>query len=207
MSLVKLAQQLVSKHLSDGDIAVDATVGNGHDTLFLAQSVGNNGKVYGFDIQQAALDNCYQRLEQHHLNQHVSLIHAGHETMPVVLPEDVGDDAVKAIMFNLGYLPGGDKSLTTQSATTLSALNSAVQILAPQGIITILAYNGHSGGKAETESVKDWVHTLPIHTCSISVLTPRNTIKPTPELISIIKNNTRGNKKISRLRTTGSDYT
>jgi 16S rRNA C1402 N4-methylase RsmH len=187
MSLVQKAQQLVSTHLSDGDIAVDATVGNGHDTLFLAQTVGNNGKVYGFDIQQTALDNCYQRLQQHHLNQRVALIHAGHETMPIALPKEVCDGAVKAIMFNLGYLPGSDKSRTTRSATTLSALNSATQILAPNGIITILAYTGHPGGKQEAESVKAWTHMLFNDAFSVSVQLPRVSSKPAPELISIVK--------------------
>jgi len=186
MSLVQLAQQLVGMHLTDGDTAIDATVGNGHDTLFLAQTVGQNGKVYGFDIQQSALDNCYQRLGQA-LAQRVCLIHAGHETMPVVLPEEVCAGAVKAIMFNLGYLPGGDKSRTTQSTTTLAALNSATQILASNGIITILAYTGHPGGKEESEAVKAWAQMLFNDAFSVSIKTPLDTNKPAPELISIVK--------------------
>lgn len=187
MSLVQQAQQLVSMHLQDGDIAIDATVGNGHDTLFLAQRVGNSGKVYGFDIQQTALDNGYQRLEEHQLNHRVSLIHAGHETMPIVLPTEICNAGVKAIMFNLGYLPGGDKNRTTLSSTTLSALNSATQILAPDGIITIIAYTGHPGGQEEYESVRNWTHYLAGDIFSVDIQARAKSDKPSPELIVIRK--------------------
>lgn len=187
MSLVQQAQHIIKMHLLDGDIAVDATVGNGHDTLFLAQCVGNSGKVYGFDIQQNALDICYQRLDEHQLTHRVSLIHAGHETIPIVLPTEICNAGVKAVMFNLGYLPGGDKNRTTQTSTTLAALSSAAQILAPEGIISIIAYTGHPGGQEEYESVRIWAQRLADDIFVIDIQDRPESNKPSPVLIVIRK--------------------
>ena len=85
-SLVHQAHAALAEILNEGDRAVDATVGNGHDTLFLAHQVGQSGTVYGFDIQETALDTAYRRLQEEGLAQRVSLYHAGHEAMAVVLP-------------------------------------------------------------------------------------------------------------------------
>lgn len=194
------AHQLIQQVLDDGDIAVDATIGNGHDTLFLALTVGKTGKVYGFDIQQDALDKTYQQLKNNHAEKQVALFHAGHETIPILLPEDsIGK--IKAIMFNLGYLPGGDKNKTTGISTTLAALEASLMLLATGGRITILAYTGHPGGWEETEAVKNWAKLLPIdlYTTSIETTAANNTgkigtdkpsnrdLKTSPELIMIEK--------------------
>lgn len=160
ISLTKRAHELIQQVLKTGDIAVDATIGNGHDTLFLAQAVGDKGKVYGFDIQHEALDLTFQRLQEHHAENQTSLFHAGHEVIPVLLPENI-KGKVKAVMFNLGYLPGGEKTRTTQISTTLSALEAALPLLTTGGRITILAYTGHPGGTEETNVVKEWVNQLP----------------------------------------------
>ncbi|MDH5785582.1 MAG: 16S rRNA (cytosine(1402)-N(4))-methyltransferase [Chromatiales bacterium] len=158
-SLVQQVHQLLARLLQPGDIAIDATVGNGHDTLFLARCVGAGGKVYGFDIQQQALDSAWQRLEQAGETGPVSLYHAGHETMRFVVPASV-QGRVRAVMFNLGYLPGGDKGRTTSASTTLAALQAALGLLAPGGVISLLAYTGHPGGRDEAELVKSWSATL-----------------------------------------------
>ncbi len=186
-TLTTRAHELVREHLSSGDIAIDATVGNGHDTLFLAQAVGPEGKVYGFDIQQHALDSCYRRLLEHKADKQVSLYHAGHETLPIVIPATLHDGRIKAVMFNLGYLPGGDKQRTTQISTTLSALDSALRMLSKNGIITVLAYTGHPGGKQEAESVAAWAATLDPHIFNIRVEKNSHSQRPSPELIAINK--------------------
>jgi len=185
-SLVARAHECIRSQLCAGDIAIDATVGNGHDTLFLAQTVGPEGKVYGFDIQQDALDRCYQRLSEHKADKQVSLHHAGHETLPIIIPEALHDGGIKAVMFNLGYLPGGDKQRTTYSGTTLAALDSAQRMLAPNGIITIIAYCGHPGGQEETASVKAWAATLKSDHFKVTIETPPSE-RPPPELIVINK--------------------
>ncbi len=184
LSLVQQAHQLVAEVLGSGDIAIDATVGNGHDTLFLASQVGATGKVYGFDIQQQALDSAWQRLEQAGQTSQVSLYHAGHEVMAMLLPESVAG-RVKAVMFNLGYLPGGDKQRTTATSTTLAALQSALSLLAPGGVISLLAYTGHSGGREEAEQVKGWAAVLPQDLFKTTIRAPHAPLGNAPEWVVI----------------------
>ena len=171
LSLVQQAHQAIAEILKPGDIAIDATVGNGHDTLFLATHVSATGKIYGFDIQQQALDSAWQRLDEAGQSGQVSLYHAGHEVMAMLLPESVAG-GVKAVMFNLGYLPSGDKQRTTGASTTLAALQTALSLLAPGGVISLLAYTGHPGGREEAELVKAWGASLPqdLFTVSIEVV-------------------------------------
>jgi 16S rRNA C1402 N4-methylase RsmH len=183
-SLVQQAHQLLHEVLAPGDIAIDATVGNGHDTLFLASKVGAQGKVYGFDIQQQALDSAWQRLELAGEGVQVSLYHAGHETMAILLPESVAGK-VKAVMFNLGYLPGGDKQRTTAASTTLAALQAALSLLAPGGVISLLAYTGHLGGREEAELVKSWAHSLPQEVFHVSVEVPPSESGNAPEWVVV----------------------
>jgi predicted methyltransferase len=159
MSLLKLAHQHIKDNLRTGDIAIDATIGNGHDTLFLAEQVGLTGKVYGFDIQQAAIVATRAKLAQSQWQDSVSLIQASHADMMAHIPAK-HHGKINACMFNLGYLPNGDKRIITQTDSTLCALTAVCVLLAPQGIITILAYAGHAGGDTETASIEQWAEQL-----------------------------------------------
>jgi predicted methyltransferase len=155
-SLVNRQQRFLAGLLREGDWVVDATVGNGHDTLFLARQVGRSGRVYGFDIQQAALDATVTRLRDGGGEAQVRLFKAGHEGMAEHLPQETRG-RIKAVLFNLGYLPGSDKQTVTRPATTITALEGVLQWLAPGGVISVLAYTGHPGGRDEAERVKRWV--------------------------------------------------
>ena len=155
ISLVKLAHSLVQAKVKHGDVVIDATVGNGHDTLFLLNLVAPTGVVYGFDIQQAAIDSTQNRLHTHSAAHSLNLIHASHATMLDHIAT-YHQEAVNAIMFNLGYLPGSDKSVITHAESTLVALSMACRLLAVGGIITILAYPGHAGGEVETTAINTW---------------------------------------------------
>jgi predicted methyltransferase len=159
ISLLKLAHQQLENNLQAGGIAIDATIGNGHDTLFLARHVGLTGCVYGFDIQQAAINATAERLQHAQLLACVTLILASHADMASHIPAH-HHGKINACTFNLGYLPKGDKRLITQTHSTLLALNAASQLLAPRGIITILAYSGHAGGEEETNSIEQWAEQL-----------------------------------------------
>jgi len=181
-SLVHQAHAALSEILCEGDIAIDATVGNGHDTLFLAAKVGETGTVYGFDIQELALDTAYRRLQGEGMASRVSLYHAGHEVMAVVLPESMAG-RVKAVMFNLGYLPGGDKGRTTGIGTTLAALEQSRSLLAPGGAISVLAYTGHPGGREEAEAVKAWATGLSHDFYEVAVTVPPNQHGNAPEWV------------------------
>ena len=117
-----LSHDFIDSLLQEGDIAVDATAGNGHDTLYLAQKVGERGHVYAFDVQQAALDSTKERLAENGIpDERVTLILSGHERMA-----DYVKEPVRCVLFNLGWLPSGDHSVTTRVPTTLAAVSSCV---------------------------------------------------------------------------------
>ncbi len=154
--LTEMAREAVSGVLHRGDRAIDATVGNGHDTLLLARLVVPDGHVIGFDVQPGALDGAGARLRAAGLEQAVTLIGCGHESMAERVPADWAG-RVGAVMFNLGYLPGGDKSLTTAATTTIAALQQAVRLLRAGGLISLLVYRGHPGSTDEADAVAAWI--------------------------------------------------
>lgn len=159
--VTSLAGEFIRSVVKPGDIAVDATAGTGQDTLMLAECTGSIGTVYAFDIQEDALEKIQEKLKIKGMESWVSLIRQGHQNMKEVLEsKGVKNNTVKAIVFNLGYLPGGDHSVVTSSATTLKALEDALKLLAPQGMITVCLYPGHSVGQQEAEDVLTWCEAL-----------------------------------------------
>jgi hypothetical protein len=186
MSLLKLAHQHIKNTLRVGDTAIDATVGNGHDTLFLARQIGLTGRVYGFDIQTDALNATRIKLQQSQLMDCVTLIQASHADMAAHIPVNV-HGKIRACMFNLGYLPNSDKSIITQTASTLSALAVACHLLAPQAIMTILAYPGHIGGDEETANVQAWLEQLDTNQFAISTIYSAVASSSAPRLFVIKK--------------------
>ena len=139
-----IAADCLRRFLLPGDKAIDATMGNGHDTLFLCDLVGDTGCVYGFDIQPQAVENTRLRLEEAGMLERAKLFCAGHEHM-----EDYVTPPVQAVMFNLGWLPGGDKGITTQWQTTRIAVTQALRLLGDGGICVICVYPGHAEGDHE----------------------------------------------------------
>ncbi|MEM7611886.1 MAG: class I SAM-dependent methyltransferase [Pseudomonadota bacterium] len=158
MRLTAQAHTHVSQHLRPGDLAVDATAGNGHDTLFLARMVGDTGTVIAMDVQTAALKATRQRLNEHGLQHCVELINACHSTLADHLPTD---RPVNAAMFNLGYLPGSDKQATTHSSTTIAAVRVCLERLADNGVLSVMAYRGHAGGQREADDIAQLLGALP----------------------------------------------
>ncbi|MDD5461545.1 MAG: class I SAM-dependent methyltransferase [Methylococcales bacterium] len=158
ISLAKIAHNLIRERLQAGGIAIDATVGNGYDTAFLVEQISPSGRVYGFDIQQAAIDSTRARVEAccgiGRDSSILTLVQASHVQMAEKIPEQ-DHGRIDAIMFNLGYLPGNDKSIITQTQSTLAALTVASRLLSGNGILTILAYPGHPGGDQESVEVKN----------------------------------------------------
>ncbi|MBP1040450.1 class I SAM-dependent methyltransferase [Vagococcus sp. BWB3-3] len=152
------SHQLLREIIVPGDTVIDGTVGNGHDTLFLADLVGSQGHVYGFDIQGQAIDTSQQKLIKAGLTAQTTLLHQGHETIPQVLDDHV---TVKAAIFNLGYLPQSDKTIITKKETTLTALDSLLPKLVVGGRVIIVIYYGHEGGEIEKDGVLAFVKTIP----------------------------------------------
>lgn len=161
LRVTSLAGEFIKSVVEPGDIVVDATAGTGQDTLLLAECTGSTGYVYAFDVQEEALEKIRKKLETKGIESLVSLIHQGHQNMKEVLElKGVKNNTVKAIVFNLGYLPGGDHSVVTSSATTLKALEGSLKLLAPQGMITVCLYPGHFEGQQEAEDVLSWCEAL-----------------------------------------------
>lgn len=154
--LTHLAHDLLRPIIRPGDQVVDATVGNGHDTGFLAECVGESGRVLGLDVQESAIRVTRSRLDQAGLGGRVELIQAGHERLEHLLPETMWG-RLRAAMFNLGYLPGGDHNLITRPETTLTALSVARSHLLPGGLISVMIYRGHAGGDEENRAIEEWL--------------------------------------------------
>ncbi|GGK29329.1 rRNA methyltransferase [Caldalkalibacillus thermarum] len=148
-SILAFTHTLIEQVAGPGDLVVDATMGNGHDTLFLARLVGSTGKVLAYDVQQEALENTRKRLKEAHCLSQVQLLHKGHETVEEEL--NCHDQPLSAAMFNLGYLPGSDKTVVTKPETTLTALHTLARYLKPGGLITLVIYSGHAEGKLERD--------------------------------------------------------
>ncbi len=141
--------------LSSGDFAIDATAGNGHDTLFLARCVAPAGHVLAVDVQARAVERTRERLREAGLEQSVDVVEGSHADLGrLTAPDRRGK--VRAVMFNLGFLPGSDKDVITQPQTTIAALEAAADLLAPGGLLSIVVYSGHDGGAAEAAAVLAW---------------------------------------------------
>lgn len=156
VDLLDLQKKFILSHLREGDLAVDFTMGNGHDTEFLSKTVGENGRVVAFDIQQLALDNTAKRLRESGCPENYRLILASHDRAPEFVTEPI-----KVGMFNLGYMPGsGNKALTTMRKTTLPAVANAVGMLGSDAILLVAVYPGHAEGEAEGRELEAYFSTL-----------------------------------------------
>jgi predicted methyltransferase len=150
------AQRIATNYLSEGAIAIDATAGNGFDTLFLAETIGDAGLVYAVDIQENAIALVRTKLERAGISHRCRLRIDTHSNLNAIIDHS-HRGLVSVAMFNLGYLPFGDKSIVTRSESTLSALEQVFSVIRSGGLISILAYRGHGGGSDEALGVENWI--------------------------------------------------
>ncbi len=148
IDLLDLQKKFILTHLKEGDVAVDFTMGNGHDTEFLSKTVGKDGRVYAFDIQPSALESTTKNLEAAGCPKNYTLILDSHHNVCNYV-----ETKIKAGMFNLGYLPGSDKTVTTMRETTIPAIEAAISLLDKDSILSIAIYPGHAEGEAEGKLV------------------------------------------------------
>ena len=176
------AVSIVSQYVQEGDTVVDATCGNGHDTLALAQMVGAEGKVYGFDISGIAVMNTMKLLEDNDVQAEIELIYDGHEDMDMFIETEVS-----AIVFNLGYLPGEDKDETTKTETTMTALEKAIGMIKVDGVVSAVLYPGHDEGRRERDAVLSWAAELDkgkYHSAHIKMV---NQLETAPEILLVTR--------------------
>lgn len=155
---LRFSHEILKETIISGDTVIDATAGNGNDTVLLAQLVGPYGKVVAFDIQEEAIKNTKDKLLLTGQNAQVDLVQDGHENLDKYLKSD---EVISAVTFNLGYLPKGDKNITTKPETTIEAIKKSLEILRKQGIVSIMVYSGHDGGLEEKNIIDEFVVELP----------------------------------------------
>lgn len=153
MRVLPFTKYLLEQSVTTGDNVIDATAGNGHDTLFLAQLTGGSGKVYAFDIQEDAVSATRDRVKGF---DNVDVILDSHANIEHYVKGEIG-----AAVFNLGYLPKGDHSIITKAETTLAAIRQCIHLLKKNGLVVIVIYSGHEGGSEERDAVMDYALQLP----------------------------------------------
>ncbi|MCY7945116.1 class I SAM-dependent methyltransferase [Bacillus atrophaeus] len=183
--ILPYSKELLQMAADKGSFVVDATMGNGHDTLFLAKLVGENGHVYAFDIQESALAATRERLGEEYVPR-VTLFHKSHDKIAESLPPEA-DGRVAAAIFNLGYLPGGDKSVTTHGASTIKAIEQLLAMMKEDGLIVLVVYHGHPEGKAEKEELLAYCRNIDQQTARVLSYGYLNQQNDPPFIIAIEK--------------------
>lgn len=148
--------RFIREQVMEGDICIDATMGNGSDTLLLSCLCGKTGHVFAFDIQEQALVSTKTKLQQENAPENYTLIHASHTEMQQYAEKE----SVSCIVFNFGYLPGGDHKLATTKETSIPAMEQALSLLKKEGILSLCIYSGGDSGFEERDAVLAWLKTL-----------------------------------------------
>ena len=178
-----LASEYVARAVRPGDRVIDATMGNGGDTEFLCRLVGETGRVTAFDVQPQALRATEARLLAAGLRDRAELVLCGHERMGEFVREPV-----QATLFNFGWLPGADHAVTTRVGTSLAALEAALSLTLPGGIVSLCIYPGHPEGMRELESLGAYCAALPVRHYTVLHHRFVNAANSTPNLILVQKN-------------------
>ena len=186
MRLTEKVHTILTNHLQEGDQAIDATAGNGYDTLFLAEQVGPSGKVIAIDIQDCAIRSTQLKLDSAGLIDRVRLVTDDHATaLKNLIASNVGK--IAAITFNLGYLPGSNKSIQTHVESTEEALAASIQLLSSGGCLCVTAYRGHSGGTAEAEAIGSFMRKSQTEGHSVNCYEPES--RNSPPVLWVLRKN------------------
>lgn len=149
-----ITEYFIDNYLNPGDKAIDATAGNGNDTIKLCKAVGKDGLVYAFDIQDDAVNHTENKLTDNGFSNY-TMIKDSHSNIDMYVSEPV-----KAVVFNLGYLPGGDHSIHTRYDTTITAIKKSLNLLQPDGFVAIAVYHGKNSGTEERDKVLEYIKNL-----------------------------------------------
>ncbi|HLR64209.1 MAG TPA: class I SAM-dependent methyltransferase [Pseudogracilibacillus sp.] len=183
--IIPFAHQLLDEHIGEGDIVIDATCGNGHDTVYLSKQVAHKGRVYAFDVQTEAIENSKKRSQNEGLT-NIEYIQDSHARVKTYIKEqDVGQ--VAAAIFNLGYLPGSDKTIVTKATSTIEAVKQISDLLKKNGLIILVVYHGHTAGKLEKDELLQYVTQLDQADFSVLQYQFINQVNHPPFIIAIQK--------------------
>lgn len=178
-NVTEITNLIIDNKVTDGNIVLDMTMGNGNDTLYLAKKVGEKGRVYAFDIQGEAIKNTKKLIDENGINNAV-LINDSHENVLNYV-----SDKVDFAVYNLGYLPGGDKSIVTESSSTVKSIKDVLTVLNNDGLIVICAYVGHEGGMEEYKDILSFVSSLNKKNFNVTNLEHINRKPTSPRMIII----------------------
>lgn len=182
----EFAFKIIETYVSPCDVVIDATAGNGHDTLALAKLTAKEGKVYAFDLQTRALEQTKNLLEREGFFHNCTLVLDSHENMSEYVSQEERK-MLSAVVFNLGYLPGGEKEMTTRTETTLLAVERALLLIRIGGIVALTMYPGHPEGAGERAALLRFAETLSPKNYHTAYLSFPNQKKNPPELLLITK--------------------
>ena len=178
----ELAMSVTLTYIKPGDTVIDATCGTGQDTVVLARAVGNEGSVYAFDIQKSAHLLTEARLKSHGITNVQMKMQSF-----VSMSDHIQERSAAAVVFNLGYLPGGDHSITTTADTTLEGLEAALRTIRPGGIVTVVMYDGHEEGAEEKKAILEWAEDLDQSRYHVAYVSLLNQKKHPPEILWITR--------------------
>ena len=147
--ITEWCHHFICEHVKPGDICIDATAGNGNDTQLLCELVGEQGKVFAFDIQEQAVQYTKERLEQSNLSHRAEVLLDSHVNMR----NYVAEDSASCIVFNFGYLPGGDHSLATRKETSIQAIYEGLKLIKKGGMMSLCIYSGGDSGFEERDAI------------------------------------------------------
>lgn len=154
--ITEWCHEIIKSQVPRGGIYVDATMGNGYDTAFFCEMAGETGKVYAFDIQEIAVKNTGQLLQEKNLGERAELLHESHTKMKEYIKAGTAD----CICFNFGYLPGGSHAMATQAETSLEAIHQGLELLKKGGMMSLCIYSGGDTGFQERDAILEFLKEL-----------------------------------------------
>jgi SAM-dependent methyltransferase len=179
---VEISHFILTREIKPGDMVVDATCGNGSDTLLLAELVGHSGHVFGFDIQPQAISNTREKLKEAGLENRATLYNVGHELLDEYIKMPIN-----TILFNLGYLPGACHRIITTKETTLAGVRAGMNLLKPKGMVIAVLYPGHEGGQEEAVSLIEFAQALPKKDWDVVNIAHLNRSSSAPQVLVLQK--------------------
>lgn len=154
--ITEWCHHFIREHVKAGDICIDATAGNGNDTQLLCELVGEHGKVFAFDIQEQAVQHTKEKLAKSNLSNRAEVLLDSHVNMR----NYVAEDSVSCIVFNFGYLPGGDHRLATRKESSIQAIHEGLKILKKGGMMSLCIYSGGDSGFEERDAILEELKNL-----------------------------------------------
>jgi len=155
-SALDIVQKILREHVKPGDLCIDATAGRGNDTAFLAEIVGEKGRVIAFDIQEDAVESTRSLLSEKGLSDRAQVFLESHSEMG----KYAAPGSVSCITFNFGWLPKGDHNIFTKKETSIPAIEAGLDLLKEDGIMTLIIYYGRETGFEEKDALLEFLPTL-----------------------------------------------